>query len=293
MDSSGDRGAAPPLLRAKSYEQHSLFEPEKLVREARRQLNLPSGDIPPVIVLDPDGDVVRYVRATRNLRRVRQWSCYHSTMWGLRLAGVSIGIVPNVVGGPYAVLVGEQAFAAGCRLLVDLTSAGRVEPLAQLPPYFVVIEKAWRDEGTSLHYLAPTPWSLADPELLGALEGLPATAAGQPVLRGASWTTDAPFRETPDALAHAREAGTLTVEMEAASLYAFGTARGLPVLCVAHVTNDVIAVEAADFEKGEEGGAIAALELLEKVILAVVSSGRIRVGTDRASAGRQRTSRIG
>jgi hypothetical protein len=79
--------------------------------------------------------------------------------------------------------------------------------------------------------------------------------------------------------------------MEAASLYAFGTARDLPVLCVAHVTNDVSAVEAADFEKGEEGGAIAALELLERLILALVSSGRIGIGTDRAAAGRQRTSR--
>mgnify|MGYP000651519255 CR=1 FL=1 len=57
-----------------------------------------------------------------------------------------------------------------------------------------------------------------------------------PVERGASWTTDAPFRETPEAIEAARAKGILAVEMEAAALYAFAEARGKPVLCFAHVT---------------------------------------------------------
>ena len=59
----------------------------------------------------------------------------------------------------------------------------------------------------------------------------------QPVLRGATWTTDAPFRETADAIAAMGEKGLLAVKMEAAALYAFAAARGKPVLCFAHVTN--------------------------------------------------------
>ena len=35
---------------------------------------------------------------------------------------------------------------------------------------------------------------------------------------GASWTTDAPFRETAEAIENARALGILAVEMEAAAL---------------------------------------------------------------------------
>lgn len=267
--------ASPPLFRAKAYEQESLFVPQKLVREARRQLVLPAGAIPAVVVLDPDGDLLRHVRSIGAVEPVAQWSCYHSSMLATLIGGVRVGIVPNVVGGPYAVLVAEQAFASGCELLIDLTSAGRVVQLAEHAPYFVIVEKAWRDEGTSLHYLPPTIWAHAEAALLSALDDLPSQVGGQPLLRGPSWTTDAPFRETPDALAQAREAGVLAVEMEAASLYAFAAARRRTVLCVAHVTNDVEVLDSADFEKGAHGGAIAALELLESIVQALKTTGKL------------------
>lgn len=38
--------------------------------------------------------------------------------------------------------------------------------------------------------------------------------------RGATWTIDAPFRETTEELRHYRDDGVLTVEMEAAALFA-------------------------------------------------------------------------
>lgn len=266
----------PPLLRPKSYHQESLFAPEKLVREARRQLGLPTGDLPSVVVLDPDGDLYRHVQATDGTERVRAWPCYHSTMWAATISGLTTGIVPNVVGGPFAVLVAEQAFAAGCEVLIDLTSSGRVSPLEQSPPYFVVIERAWRDEGTSLHYQTPSAWAHADPKVLAAVTSIAPTAGGQPVLWGTSWTTDAPYRETIDALVAAQGEGILAVEMEAASLYAFAAARGRAVLCLAHVTNDVTEAQSADFEKGDNSGAVAALELLDNVVRALLTTGHLR-----------------
>ena len=82
-----------------------------------------------------------------------------------------------------------------------------------------------------------------------------------PVHRGTSWTTDAPYRETEEAIAAAAEQGTLAVEMEAAALYAFARARGRPVLCFAHVTNQMAQIE-GDFEKGEADGARDALMVI-------------------------------
>ena len=50
----------------------------------------------------------------------------------------------------------------GCRLLISVTSAGQILPLRP-PPYFVIIDRALRDEGTSYHYLPPAEFSEADP----------------------------------------------------------------------------------------------------------------------------------
>jgi hypothetical protein len=49
------------------------------------------------------------------------------------------------------------------------------------------------------------------------------------VVVGATWTTDAPFRETAEAIEAARRNGILGVEMEAAALYTF--ARSVAHLC--------------------------------------------------------------
>jgi hypothetical protein len=46
--------------------------------------------------------------------------------------------------------------------------------------------------------------------------------------------------------------------MEAAALYAFAESRGKPVICVAHVTNQMARIE-GDFEKGDADGSVDAL----------------------------------
>jgi len=59
------------------------------------------------------------------------------------------------------------------------------------------------------------------------------------VRRGLAWTTDAPYRETAQQLRAWRDDGALAVEMQAASLFAFGHARGAAVAVVALVSNSV------------------------------------------------------
>ncbi|MEO9188555.1 MAG: nucleoside phosphorylase [Acetobacteraceae bacterium] len=243
----------------KDYTAPSVFRPENLLREARRQKNLPEGDVPEICLLDPDGDLLGRLRADGRARRCPAWACYHTEMDAFDAGGERFGIVGRAVGAPFAVLVAEQMFASGCRLLLSVTSSGQIT-LARTPPYFVLIDRALRDEGTSHHYLPPALFADADPALVEVVMG--ALAGGSPpVVRGATWTTDAPFRETAAAIAAARAHGVLAVEMEAAALYAFARASGNPVLCFAHVTNQM-AVAEGDFEKGEANGAPDALRLL-------------------------------
>ena len=190
----------------------------------------------------------------------RHWPCYHTELYEFQLAGQTVGIIGCAVGAPFAVLVAEELFACGCQFLISLTSAGQIAPLSN-PPYFVVIDRAMRDEGTSYHYAAPDAFATADPQVVDtAMRALAATAL--PVHRGASWTTDAPFRETEAAIAAARAKGVAAVEMEAAALYTFARARGRQVLCLAHVTN-TMGLADQDFEKGEADGTADALTILE------------------------------
>ncbi len=170
------------------------------------------------------------------------------------------------VGAPFAVLVAEQLAASGAQLVVSVTSAGQISTLP-VTPCFVLIERALRDEGTSAHYLPPARWSRLDPDLrtllADAFAGLP-----EPVVTGASWTTDGPYRETATAVQAARDAGVVCVEMEAAALYAYATARGQQLVCLAHVTN-TMAVDGDDFEKGADNGVHDALAVVHAVAAAL------------------------
>jgi len=252
------RGAVP-LVERDDHVAPSVFRPESLLREARRQRGLPAGRVPPICVLDPDGDIVAYVRKTFGATPCPQWACYHTRMWTWREGDLACGIVGHAVGGSFAVLLAEQLFASGCGLLVSIASAGQITDVGP-PPYYILVARALRDEGTSYHYLPPSNYVEAEPRLL-ALATAALAGAGQPVHVGDTWTTDAPFRETADSIARRRRAGILAVEMEAASLYAFAAASGRPVICLAHVSNQLGCVD-GDFEKGNHNGAAGSLALV-------------------------------
>jgi Phosphorylase superfamily len=249
----------PPLLARRDHHQPSVFRPENMLREARRQKGIAPATVPAVCLLDADGDILRYLRDGEDAQRAPSWACYHSELWEWSAGGIAHGVIGGVVGAPFAVMIAEELFASGCEVLISIASAGQISPLAP-PPYHVLIDRALRDEGTSYHYLPPAAFAAADPALV-ALAADAFRASGCSVHTGASWTTDAPFRETAEAIAARRRAGILAVEMEAAALYAFGTARGRPVLCIAHVTNQLGCIE-GDFEKGDANGACSSIDLL-------------------------------
>ena len=256
----------PPLFDNKHPSSPSVFRPAALLREARRQKGLPAVEVPPVCILDPDGDIVRRLRQTGAAQPFEHWPCYHTQLDMFELSGQIVGIVGCAVGAPFAVLVAEELFASGCRLLVSLTSAGQITPAGRTP-YFVIIDRALRDEGTSYHYAAASDTSEADPRLVAKAVSALAQKGLQAVV-GPTWTTDAPFRETAEAIDAARSRGMLAVEMEAAALYAFARATGASVLCLAHVTNTMGQTE-QDFEKGEADGTREALEMLATIIQSI------------------------
>jgi uridine phosphorylase len=258
-----------PILEHKYYEIASVFTPENLLREARRQKGLTFGSVPAICVLDPDGDLVDHLRATHCTSRHPTWACYHTTLDTFLYEGIEFGVIGRAVGASFAVLVAEELFASGCELLISITSAGQIIPLDH-PPYVMLIEKALRDEGTSYHYLPPAPFSYLHPELRKTI-----TSAWDnrnvPLYIGASWTTDAPFRETEEMILTCQKKGIHTVEMEAAALYALAEAKHCQIICFAHVTNQMGQTE-GDFEKGQSQGSVTALRILTQTATACKGS---------------------
>jgi uridine phosphorylase len=258
----GRTDAFPPLIDRSDHRAPSVFRPENMLREARRQKGIGAGEVPVICVLDPDGDLVDYVRAELDARQSSRWACYHTKLWEWERGGIRYGIVGYAVGGPFSVLVAEQLFVSGCSFLVSVASAGQIADQAARS-YHILVERSLRDEGTSYHYLPATAYAEADPGLID-LARTALAEANSPVLSGATWTTDAPFRETEGTIARRKAEGLLAVEMESAALYAFAAARKQDVLCLCHVTNQLGRAE-GDFEKGHRNGAEASMRLIDSV----------------------------
>lgn len=253
----------PPILTGKHYKEEPLFRPENLLREARRQKNIPECEVPEICVLDPDGDIIRYLNANDRTVQNSCWACYHSELYNVDLKGETIGIIPCAVGASYAVLVAEQLFVSGCKLLISVTSAGVVNE-SSVKKSFALITEAIRDEGTSYHYLPPDKPARIPKHLYDQLQSI-SNRNESPFFEAKSWTTDAPYRETSSAIDNFKERDITCVEMEAAALYAFAEARQEDVLCFAHLTNSM-AQDEGDFEKGEAFGSVDTLKLVSEVL---------------------------
>ena len=252
----------PPILRHKRYETPSAFTPESLLRETRRQKGLANIAVPDICILDPDGDIVRHLVASKRAHRLTAWACYHTELYTFEHEGTIYGMVGCAVGAAFAVLIAEELFASGCRLLLSVTSAGQISPV-KTPPYFIVIDRALRDERTSYHYVGRIriQRSRQPPDQL-AREAL--SVAGMPCQHRRQLDDRCAFPRNREAIAAASRAGILAVEMEAAALYAFATARSKSVLCFAHVTNQMGRIE-GDFEKGSDDGAEEALNVIARI----------------------------
>lgn len=229
----------------------SAFTPEALLEAVRSERRLSGTSVPEVCLLDFDGDLTDWLVHSGLVRRWPTWACFHTHMETFDIDGKPIGLIARTIGGAYAVLVAEQLAASGAKVIVGITSAGRVS--AELPiPALVVATSAVRDEGTSFHYLPPARTVNGDPRFAAVLAQSLA-GSGLPVHEGPVWTTDAPYRETATQLRRYAADGVLAVEMQAASIFAFAAARGVACGVVAHVTNGVDhATPAEQFDKGSQ-----------------------------------------
>jgi uridine phosphorylase len=196
-------------------------------------------DVPTNVVLCFFREVIDKVVATHAVSERSPFKAEHGIhpFWELEWEGRRFGVFHPGVGAPLAAGFLEEAIAKGCRSFVACGGAGALVPELTMG-HLVVPTSAIRDEGTSYHYLPPGRAVDASPR---AVDAIKATLDAQevPYVEGPTWTTDAIYRETRGRMERRRDEGCLTVEMEAAGLFAVAEFRGATIGQVLYAGDDL------------------------------------------------------
>lgn len=184
-------------------------------------------DIPAHVVLCFFQDVIEKVVTEHGGREIDVLvsEIGQNPVWELDYGGERLTVVHPGVGAPLAAGITEELIARGCRAFVACGGAGVLVPDVALG-HVIVPTSAVRDEGTSYHYLAPSRTVAPSPEAVAAIVAT-MERHGVPHVEGATWTTDAIYRETRGKMERRVDEGCLTVEMESAAFFAVAAFRGV------------------------------------------------------------------
>ena len=139
------------------------------------------------------------------------------------LKDYSVGILNVGVGAPAITIAMEELIALGVKKFFSIGTAGGIQKTLKSAD-IIVCDKAIRDEGVSHHYLGPSKYI----EISGSLTNLFCDELIKNNLEfkmGATWTIDAPYRETVQELQTYQAEGVMAVDMEAAALAAVSKLR--------------------------------------------------------------------
>lgn len=152
-----------------------------------------------------------------------------------------VSISGPFLGAPQAVLAMEKLIALGARRFWVLGWCGSLQGFLRIGDA-VVPTGAVSEEGTSRHYPigeAPLQTDRAlTARLLDSLGG-----QGLTLRTGVVWTTDAPYRETPEKVLRHQQAGVLAVEMEMSALMTVATFRSVAVTGMLVVSDELFELE--------------------------------------------------
>lgn len=142
----------------------------------------------------------------------------------------------SVIGAPASGTMIEEIIACGAKKIILIGSAGTLQD--NEIGSIVVPTKAIRDEGTSYHYIKPSKYSYPSKKLVKDLE---AALKEKKILyaKGATWTTDSPYRETIRKIKKYKKEGAITVEMEASAAYAIAKVRKVQIASIFWISDQL------------------------------------------------------
>ena len=128
------------------------------------------------------------------------------------------------VGAPVAAVDIEDMHAMGVEKFIVFGNCGVLDESIE-DCSVIIPNKALRDEGTSYHYMSPSKSIDLNKKYISEFKEV-LDKLGYSYTEGATWTTDAFYRETKDKLEKRVKDGAIVVEMEASALQAVCDFRG-------------------------------------------------------------------
>ncbi|WP_227354480.1 nucleoside phosphorylase [Haladaptatus salinisoli] len=218
------------------YDSKALFSPSEAIEEYGGDTE---ADVPPVVILTFQSKLFETVVPEKTDDPI-------PIVRGQKVHPVNdtVGVVGKFgIGAPVTATIAENLIAAGAEVLCIVGGSAGLQRSIE-PTDVILADRAIRDEGASYHYLPPETDATPTEELVDHLEAAYADA-GFDVHRGTTWTTSAFYRETTDEIAEYVADGVVSVEMEAASLFAVAEYRGVDSAAVFDV-GDLITEEEWD-----------------------------------------------
>jgi uridine phosphorylase len=162
-------------------------------------------------------EVIEDLKQKGDLRTIahQKWEDLNRPLYEMDVGGKRIGVFQPGVGAPQAAGLMEEVIARGCRKFIACGGAGVLDRNIDVGK-ILIPTAAVRDEGTSFHYLPPGREVQANEEVVAIMEAV-LQEQGFQYLKVKTWTTDAPYRETPEKVKLRKAEGCLTVEMETAA----------------------------------------------------------------------------
>ena len=174
-------------------------------------------------------DLMKWIKEVKNPEELA-WFSPNEPPLKFSAGDTELCVVISKVGAAHYTMHLEGLIELGVQECVLFGGAGVLSP--DIPRGDVIIpRRAIREEGVSYHYLSPSTYVESNPEftekLIEAFQ-----QKGFPMHIGDTWTTDAIFRETKKKIARYREAGIISVEMEAAAHFSVAKYRGIKAAAV-------------------------------------------------------------
>jgi uridine phosphorylase len=196
------------------HELSSLITPSKVLEHRRQYGRLPASPAPKTVIFCYQGHFLN--QALEKMPHKQCDGCFSKLFYLTEHPGVAIGDFG--IGAPLVAAKMEEFIAWGVQQFISIGTAGSLQSKVGVGD-LIICEKAIRDEGTSHHYLPPAKYIHAPRRMTNKLQNLLKKAI-LPYHMGSSWTTDSFYRQTAEEVQLFQKEGVLTVEMEAAALFA-------------------------------------------------------------------------
>jgi uridine phosphorylase len=211
-----------PILSEK-YKLPSFLSAEQMIEFRRKHGGLGDVKAPNGVILCLYKGVMKRFAWKYPSRHVKS---FLGDLYLLGRSSGKVGVMGNFgIGAPAVTSLAEEMIAWGTKQIVILSLAGGLQVDLQ-PGSVIICDRAIRDEGTSYHYLPPARDVGASFALVSSIKQV-LEKRGIPHNTGATWSTDAPYRETREEAKLFQGEGIKAVDMESAGLFAVAQIKGI------------------------------------------------------------------